>query len=58
MLRPTIVVRVAPPTVVVQPVVYTLQIHTREGMSRLDLEAVRFSVLAGVGSGFPFFRRT
>jgi len=37
LLRPTIVVRVAPPTVVVRPVVYALQIHTREGMSRLEL---------------------
>jgi len=50
----TIVFRVAPPAVVVWSVLRPLQVHAREESS----EAVRFSALAGVGSGLPFSRRT
>jgi len=37
LLHTTVVIRVAPPTVVVRSVVGALQVHTREGMPRLEL---------------------
>ena len=47
LLHTTVVIRVAPPTVVVRSVVGTLQVHAREGMPRLELVIPR---------GRPFLR--
>ena len=47
LLRSTVVLRVAPPAVVVRPVVHALQVHTREGMPGLELVEPR---------GCPFLR--
>jgi len=58
LLHTTVVVRVAPPTVVVRPIVYALQIHTREGMPRLELVEPRGCPFFGPGWGrvrFPLF---
>ena len=51
LLRPTVIVRVAPPAVVVRPVVYALQVHTREGMPRLELVESRGCPFFGPGWG-------
>ena len=45
------VIRVAPPTVVVRSVVGTLQVHTREGMPRLELVVPRDRPLLRPGWG-------
>src|SRR5258705_6102687 len=37
LVSPTVILRVAPPAVVVRSVVGALQVHTREGMPRLEL---------------------
>ena len=48
---PTDVIRVAPPAVVVRSVVRALQVHTREGMPRLELVIPRGRPLLRPGWG-------